>query len=109
MPVSFPTQLSTVVKNESGGRRFFGYLNSHGMWLDNNESFTEPGHLLLKFAGGRSRMERNGAALARDLQSGALTIQQTPRAIDVAASSVPKAVSINSSDQFAVETLNYSV
>jgi len=107
--MAFPTQLCTVVKNISGVSRFFAYLGAHGVTLANNGTYSELGNLGSKFSGQRPSYDaRMAAALASDLQGAKLQIIQTPRSIDPAASGTPKAAVINASDQFAVETLDYS-
>ena len=108
MPVNFPTQLSTIVKNADTKSRFFGYLSRHGKTIAAGASYTEHGDLLAKWSGRRPKDRMMRDALHADLNSGVLLILQTPRSIDRAAAAAPKAAVINASDAFAVETLDYS-
>ena len=80
MAAAFPMPLSTIVKNTSGAKRFFGYLGNHGKLLDSNEVFVEHGDLLAKLS--PNRMRRQRSALTYDLQNSNLAFIQTPQQLE---------------------------
>jgi hypothetical protein len=106
--VDYPTQLSTTVKNTSGGRRFFGYLNRHGLWLNDDATHIEFGDLNAKFSGRRPYDRTMRDAIAKDLQNDNLLILQTPRAIDAGSAGTPVGLAVSSGGSFETDTLTYS-
>lgn len=80
--MAFPSRLSTVVKNTSGGRMFFGFLGPRGVWLNANESYTEPGNLMVKFSPRRTKGVIVKAAIVAALQAGNIEITHTNSPIE---------------------------
>jgi len=68
--------LYTVVKNTSGGSRFFGFLGNGGIRLANNEQVSVRGNLVATL--GASRRKRNFTTLETALENGDLQIVSTP-------------------------------
>lgn len=87
--------LGTVVRNNSGGTRFFGYLGRRGKNLAANEQYTHPGDLSQWLVTQRlGRLRKNFKA---DLAAGILIIESTPAVIlyDFA-NSHPRQLELNS-------------
>lgn len=70
------TDLYTIVKNTSGGERFFGFLGVRGTRLANNATYTVPGDLVTKL--GAQRSQRKFQALEEALNTNKLEIVKSP-------------------------------
>lgn len=74
--VADTTCLYSMVKNETGSSRVFGFLGEHGMRLDADEAVLVRGDLVAKL--GAMTSARRFKALERSLQNGRLKILATP-------------------------------
>jgi hypothetical protein len=76
------TCLYTTVKNTSGVSKFFGFLPPHGRTLASNEEFTVFGNILQALGASRGSgggvLRRDQIAFESAIESGKLTIVQTP-------------------------------
>lgn len=79
MPAPDSTCHETVVRNATGGTRFFGFLPPHGKRLANGETFTYPGDLEALLMSNTKKRQRD--SYLRALGDGSLQLLRTPSPI----------------------------
>lgn len=83
MPAPDSTNHETVIRNATGGTRFFGFLPPHGKRLANGETFTFPGDLEALLMPVTKRRQRD--SYLRALGDGSIQLLKTPTPIHFAA------------------------
>lgn len=97
------TDLYTIVKNTSGGERFFGFLGVRGARLENNATFTVPGDLVTQL--GSTRRRRKFSALENALNTNQLEIVKSPSVYLLSETgNVTKELALNSSGNLGTTT-----
>ena len=72
--------MRTTVTNNSGEKRFFGYIPPHGVELEDGEDVTVDGDLRTVLAGGRNRFGRPQEldSYDEDVKDGTILVTETP-------------------------------
>lgn len=76
MPAPDSTNHETVIRNATGGTRFFGFLPPHGKRLANGETFTFPGNLEALLMSNTKKRQRD--SYLRALGDGSLRLLKIP-------------------------------
>lgn len=75
--MNFPTQLSSVLTNTSGARKFFPYLGKNGVWLNAGATHTHAGSIVAHLSENTPRNRRMRDLLNADLVAGDIEITKS--------------------------------